>query len=144
MGFLGGRNEYHRSFPSRNNHKSLIKFLSASSISTTMHDLLLQKSTNFKKEGNIFTKRQESSLVMWPSRHEIGPGSITLTVAWTFATMWPHSSSSILQYCILYIYFELTKWEIQVRVHITNGSTKLNISVHFTRKQSCIPTATFT
>ena len=49
--FFGGQKEYHWTFPSIKTPNSLIKFLSASSKSSTLQDILLQKSTEMKKEG---------------------------------------------------------------------------------------------
>ena len=42
-----------------------------------MQDILFQKSTELKMEGRkIFTQRQKSNPVTWPSKHEFGPRPI--------------------------------------------------------------------
>ena len=74
---FGGRNEYPWTLPSMKTPNSLLTFEPASSISSTMQDILLQKSTDLKMQGRrSFTYRQKSSAVTWPSKQEFGPRPI--------------------------------------------------------------------
>ena len=99
--FFGGRKEYPWTLPSIKSPNSLLTFLSASSICSTMQDILLQKSAELKIESRrSFTQSQKSSPVTWPSEHEFGP---------------PQSSSSSLDLCH-YVHALLQQHHLVLRV----------------------------
>ena len=75
--FFGGQYECPWTFPSIKNTNLFVTFLSASSISSTMHDILVQKSTESKNESWVsFIWKQTSIPFTWPSKLELCPHPI--------------------------------------------------------------------
>ena len=68
---FGGRQEKSWTFLYKGTINSLLTFLYATSIATTMQNMLLQKSTDLKMEGRmICMNRQNCGPFTWPSKNE--------------------------------------------------------------------------